>query len=207
MSITAAKRGGNVLPESRTAVNQKHVAATRVVDKPGARAGMKSFGAPLVGMGATSKGVWSSLMKLKNTSYYVFYDMQPVDRAGLVKSGVPSKMVGLISTDMGMSKDRFVKITGLSRATTNRKIASKTDFSVDESERLVGLVKLIGQVESIVKESGVPAGFKAAKWFNDWIEQPAPALGGLKPEELLDTSDGREAVSKLLSQIQSGAYA
>lgn len=207
MSITAAKRRVNVQPEARAVFIQKHAAAKPAVAKSAAGAGMRPFGVALVGMGATGKGVWSSLMKLKSTGYYVFYDMQPVDRAGLVKSGVPSKMVGLISTDMGMSKDRFVKITGLSRATTNRKIASKTDFSVDESERLVGLVKLIGQVESIVKESGVPEGFKAAKWFSDWIEQPAPALGGLKPEDLLDTSDGREAVSKLLSQIQSGAYA
>lgn len=207
MSITAAKRGGNVLPEARTVFTQKPVAAKPTTDKSAAGAGMKPFGVGLGGMGASGKGVWSSLMKLKHTGYHVFYDMQPIDRAGLVKSGVPSKMVGLISTDMGMTKDRFVKITGLSRATTNRKIASKTDFSVDESERLVGLIKLIGQVESIVRESGVPEGFKAAKWFSDWIEQPAPALGGLKPEELLDTSDGREAVSKLLSQIQSGAYA
>lgn len=207
MTIAAAKRGGDVPPKARKVFIQKHVTAKPTAGKSAASAGMKPFGFALVGMGASDKGVWPSLMKLKNTGYHVFYDMRPVDRAGLVKSGVPSRMVGLISTDMGMSKDRFVKITGLSRATTNRKIASKTDFSVDESERLVGLIKLIGQVESIVRESGVPEGFKAAKWFSDWIEQPAPALGGLKPEELLDTSDGREAVSKLLSQIQSGAYA
>lgn len=207
MSLTAAKQGRSFLPAARADFIQKHVAAKPTVDKSAAGVGTKPFGVALVGMGATGKSNWPSLMKLKNTGYYVFYDMQPVDRAGLVKSGVPSKMVGLISTDMGMSKDRFVKITGLSRATTNRKIASKTDFSVDESERLVGLIKLIGQVESIVRESGVPEGFRAAKWFSDWIEQPAPALGGLKPEEFLDTSDGREAVSRLLSQIQSGAYA
>ena len=154
-----------------------------------------------------SKGIWASLIAQRDVGYYVLYDMQAVDRAGLVKSGVPSRFVGSISTDMGVTKDRFVKITGLSKATINRKIANKTDLSVDESERLVGLGKLIGQVESIVKESGSLEGFKAAKWFGDWIVQPAPALGGRKPEEFLDTSDGREAVSKLLAQIQSGAYA
>lgn len=156
---------------------------------------------------AKYKGIWASMMAQRNAGYYVLYDMQPVDRAGLVKGGVPSRFVGSISTDMGVTKDRFVKITGLSKATINRKIANKTNLSADESEKLVGLGKLIGQVESIVKESGSPEGFKAAKWFGDWIVQPAPALGGRKPEEFLDTSDGRDAISKLLAQIQSGAYA
>ena len=80
-------------------------------------------------------------------------------------------------------------------------------MSVDGSERLVGLAKLIGQVETIVKQSGKPVGFKPAKWFSEWIEQPAAALGGHMPADLLDTSDGREAVAKLLAQMQSGAYA
>ena len=111
---------------------------------------------------AKNKGIWASMMAQRDAGYYVLYDMQPVDRADLVKGGVPSRFVGSISTDMGVTKDRFVKITGLSKATINRKIANKTDLSADESERLVGLGKLIGQVESIVKESGSPEGFKAA---------------------------------------------
>lgn len=139
--------------------------------------------------------------------YFDLYDMRPVDRVSLVKSGVPSRIVGSISSDMGVPKDRFVKIIGLSKATINRKIANETALSADESEKLVGLARLIGQVESIVKDSGSSDGFKAAKWFGDWIVQPAPALGGRKPDELLDTADGREAISRLLAQMQSGAYA
>ena len=133
--------------------------------------------------------------------------MPSLDRADLVKRGAPSHMVGVISREMDISKERFVRIVGLPRATVTRKIASKTDLSADESERLVGLAKLIGQVESMVKESGAPAGFKPAKWFGEWIALPVPALGGRKPEEFLDTSDGREAIGKLLAQMQSGAYA
>ena len=106
-----------------------------------------------------------------------------------------------------MSRDRFVSLIGLPRGTVTRRISQNEDLTVDESERLVGLAKLIGQVETIVKESGNPEGFNPAKWFSEWIEQPVAALGGRKPEELLDTSDGREAVSRLLSQMQSGAYA
>jgi uncharacterized protein (DUF2384 family) len=92
---------------------------------------------------------------------------------------------------------------GIRTVTNSRKRA----LSVVECERRVGVAKLIGQVDSIVSESGSPEGFKAATWFSEWIEQPATALGGYKPKDLLDTADGRETVSKLLSQMQSGAYA
>ncbi len=116
-------------------------------------------------------------------------------------------MVNVISREMDITKDRFVRIIGLPRATVTRKIANKASLSADESERLIGLAKLIGQVEAIVSATGAPAGFKPAKWFGEWISLPLPALGGRRPEDLLDTADGRELVSKLLAQMQSGAYA
>lgn len=153
------------------------------------------------------RAFWAKFPKDSHNSFVTLYAMQPVDRAGLIKRGAPSNMVTLFSKEMDITKDRFVQIMGFSRSTMTRKIANKTDLSIDESERLVGLAKLIGQVETMVKESGNPAGFNPAKWFSEWIAQPAAALGGRKPEELLDTSDGREAVSKLLAQMQSGAYA
>lgn len=77
----------------------------------------------------------------------------------------------------------------------------------NKSEWLVGYSKLIGQVEAIARQSGNPQGFDSAKWFAAWIAQPTAALGGRRPEELLDTADGCEAVSNLLAQMQSGAYA
>lgn len=92
------------------------------------------------------------------------------------------------------------------RTVTNNPENARSHLSVLERERRVGLAKLIGQVELIVKESGELEGFNATQWFGNWIAQPALALGGRKPAELLDTSEGREAVSKLLHQMQSGAF-
>lgn len=151
--------------------------------------------------------IWSSLAQDSQQGYVDLYEMPLIERAGLVKSGVPSLMVGVISAEMDITKERFVRMMGLPRATVARKIANKSDLSVDESERLVGIAKLIGQVETIVKQSGNPEGFRAGKWFSEWISEPAAALGGRKPEDLLDTADGREAIAKLLAQMQSGAYA
>lgn len=161
----------------------------------------------LVARPKKSTSIWVRLTKESHTGYADLYIMPSIDRSVLVKKRAPSNMVFVISKDMNIPKDRFVQIMGLSRATVARKMASKTDLSVNESERLVGIAKLIGQVETMVNQSGATDGFKPAEWFGEWIEQPAAAFGGIKPEELLDTSDGREAVAKLLSQMQSGAYA
>lgn len=150
--------------------------------------------------------MWGSFAKSGPSNYGMFFEMRPVDRAGVIKSGVPAAVVTKISQDMGFPRDRLVRLIGVPPATANRRLAKNADFSMDESERLVGLTKLIGQVEAIVRESGDSSGFQPAQWFGRWIETPVHALGGRKPEEFLDTSDGREAVSTLLAQMQSGAY-
>lgn len=164
----------------------------------------------IVGSGIAEKkqaGFWASLFKHTSIGYDDLYTMNNMDRAQLVKRGAPSRSLTVIAKDMNIPRERFVTLIGVKRATATRKLAKGQELSADESERVVGVAKLIGQVESIVKESGSPMGFQPARWFSDWIEQPSPALGGTKPADLLDTADGREAVSRLLSQMQSGAYA
>ena len=75
-------------------------------------------------------------------------------------------------------------------------------------KKLVGLSRLIGQVDAMVRESGeAPVGFDAARWFAAWMGEPVAALGGLRPQQLLDTADGREALATLLLQMRSGVYA
>lgn len=146
-------------------------------------------------------------MKIDEQAYRQVYEMQPLDRAALVKQRVPALMIAPIAADMGISKKKFAKIVGLSLATVNPRSSNKSLLSLTDSDLFVGVVKLIGQVDSIVNQSGAPVGFSAPAWFRQFIEQPVKALGGIKPAHLLDTTDGREAISQLLSQMQSGAYA
>jgi uncharacterized protein (DUF2384 family) len=79
-------------------------------------------------------------------------------------------------------------------------------LSQDESERALGIARLIGLVEKIVGESGEPAGFDAARWTAAWLERPNNALGGKTPGDFMDTADGRALVAGLVAQMQSGAY-
>ncbi|WP_321801540.1 MbcA/ParS/Xre antitoxin family protein [Caballeronia sp. J97] len=66
---------------------------------------------------------------------------------------------------------------------------------------------LIDQVQAIVEESGDPTNFDAGKWVRRWIKKPLPALGGLRPADFMNTSEGRHLISTFLSMAESGAYA
>lgn len=136
------------------------------------------------------------------------FALSALERARLVKQGMPARTVQEMSAAMGLPRDQLMRAVGLARSTVERKIAARSRLSEGESEKLVGLSRLIGQVEAMVRESGqAPKGFDAARWFAAWMAQPVAALGGLCPRELLDTADGREALSTLLLQMKSGAYA
>jgi uncharacterized protein (DUF2384 family) len=159
--------------------------------------------------------VWSGVRKRfgkgetpgRISSFRDVYFLPAVERDTLVKAGVPSEFAVVLIDSMGVSKDRFYKVLNISRSTLERKLQASADMNTAESERVIGLSKLIGQVQAMVAESGEPKGFDAARWFAAWMAEAAPALGGRKPEELLETADGREAISRLLAQMQSGTFA
>ena len=121
------------------------------------------------------------------------YRLSPVERAQRVKQGVPARELVAVSQAMGLPREQLMRVLGLARSTVERKITQR----------------LIGQVDAMVRDSAGAdaADFDAARWFASWMAEPVAALGGMAPQDLLDTADGREAVSTLLMQIQSGVYA
>lgn len=92
-------------------------------------------------------------------------------------------------------------------ATMNRRVKGKDQLQTAEDERVPGVARLVGQVRNIVEESGDPHGFDATAWMSRWLGEPLPALGGVRPLDLLDTTEGQALVSNTLVQMQSGAYA
>jgi putative toxin-antitoxin system antitoxin component (TIGR02293 family) len=95
----------------------------------------------------------------------------------------------------------------LSVSTLNRRAKASGVLQTDEGERILGLARLVGQVQTMVEESGDPVGFDAEEWTSQWLMEPVPALGGVKPIDLLDTMEGQTLVADALARLQSGAYA
>lgn len=135
------------------------------------------------------------------------YNASPEDRIKIIRRGMPATEAKRLVQVLGLEQKSFYHALGLKTATVNRKIAQSEQLSSDESERLLGVAKLIGQVEAIVSEAGDPDAFNAPEWISRWLREPLPALGGTAPIDLLDTMEGQAMVAEALARIQSGAYA
>jgi putative toxin-antitoxin system antitoxin component (TIGR02293 family) len=131
----------------------------------------------------------------------------PMERVELARAGVPAAALGVIARDMGIARDKLYTTIGVPRATMERKVRDQRRLSPDESERVLGVARLVALVEQMVGAAGAAPAFDAARWVAAWLDTPLPALGGERPASLMDTAAGREIVAGLVAQLQSGAYA
>jgi putative toxin-antitoxin system antitoxin component (TIGR02293 family) len=138
--------------------------------------------------------------------FVTLFSLPATARVEVAKRGVPAAFVSQLAEATGESKAHMVSLLGLSRATVDRKARDKQALSVVEGERVIGFAKLVGQVQTLVHESGDPQGFDAARWLAQWLERPIPALGGRLPAEYMDTLEGQQIVAGLLERT-GGAYA
>lgn len=139
--------------------------------------------------------------------YVALYQATPEDRVKLIRMGVKAASLVNTSKAMGVPRERLFATLNLPAGTVKRKISLDELLPPDQSERIIGLQKLIGQVETMVTESGDAEGFDPAKWVANWLETPCKALGGDRPADYMDTIEGQRIVSNLLGMMQSGAYA
>lgn len=139
--------------------------------------------------------------------YRELFAASPQARIAMIRQGVPAIEAKRLVQALGVEQKVFYQALGLKTATVNRKITQSEQLASDESERLLGVARLIGQVEAIVAESGDPKDFDAPEWLSRWLREPLPALGGTPPMALLDTMEGQAMVAEALARIQSGAYA
>lgn len=156
---------------------------------------------------AASEMTVLSLARNAETGQFMTWNtMDFTDKIRVIRSGVPAQCVGELSAVMGMPKEALMDSLGLSRATINRKVQRDQVLSAEESERVLGMQALIGQVQAMIDTETAPQ-FDAAKWLANWLAAPLPALGGATPASFMDTVEGQKYVGNLLEMAQSGAYA
>lgn len=137
-----------------------------------------------------------------------FYGQDVASLAAQARRGVPSSDLVLVSRAMGRPNEYLYRILNFPVATAKRKLKTGEKISPEQSERLIGLQRIIGHVETMMEESGVRGEpFDAPSWVADWLDRPCPALGNKRPADLMDTRMGQEVIEGLLAQMQSGAYA
>ena len=144
----------------------------------------------------------------KRSHFAAAFEIDPISRVVAIRKGVSSAELVRTSRAMGLPKERIYRMLRLPASTSKRKLAQQASFPPEQSERILGLQRLIGQVEVMVAESGAGGQpFDAGAWIARWLDQPSPALGNKAPGEFLDTIAGQEIIATLLAQMQSGAYA
>ena len=140
-------------------------------------------------------------------SYLGLFRASPFERIDMIQRGMRATEAKRIFADLAIGQSAAFKALKLSAATVNKKAKLHQTLSPGETERVIGIAKLVGQLEAILEESGDPAGFDATAWMSRWLQEPLPAIGGRRPVDLMDTMEGQALVSRELAQIQAGAYA
>lgn len=137
--------------------------------------------------------------------YLGLYAADPLARIAASRAGLPASEAKALLDDLGLSQDIGLRALALSIATTNKKAKNGERLAPDESERVIGLGRIMGQVEAMLGDGA--EGFDAQAWLGRWLTEPLPALGHRRPVELLDTMEGQGLVSQALARMESGAYA
>jgi putative toxin-antitoxin system antitoxin component (TIGR02293 family) len=191
----------------------KGPSVAKASDRP-SKLAAKTVGRGVAVTGTTGRQRESSLaanvLKLHWQDFREVFRSAPTARIDLIRNGVPADDFKHYVAGLGVPQERVYRMLKIPTATVNRKAALHEALTPEESAKVVGMAKLIGQVETMLAESGDPAeiaDFDAGKWLTDWMERPLPALGGSRPAEYMDTIEGQEMISRILAMMQSGAYA
>lgn len=135
------------------------------------------------------------------------YRAQRVERIAIVRTGVKAADAKAWLDMPEIGSMAMLKALDLSAATFNRKIKAQETLSKAESERVLGFVRLVGQLEAMVEDGADRDEVDLRAWMSRWLTEPLPALGHARPIDFLDTMEGQALVSQKLAQIASGAYA
>jgi len=110
---------------------------------------------------------------------------------------------------MARSAESTTEANASATGTGSTTVAAAGDMdSVGEGAAMPSAVrvKLIEQVQMLLRESGNTEPFDAAAWVERWLRRPNHALGGAAPELYLHTPQGEALLSSLIGAMAAGSY-
>jgi putative toxin-antitoxin system antitoxin component (TIGR02293 family) len=123
-----------------------------------------------------------------------------LDVHALIKSGFPYGVVAFLIKNVPELRDPafLQKAVGMSLRTSQRKIAGGNVLTSEQSSKAWNFAEVMTQATALFgsKEDGVR-----------WLCEPALALEGQRPIDLLSTSAGHDLVKDLLTRLEFGVYA
>ncbi|MDO8456822.1 MAG: DUF2384 domain-containing protein [Burkholderiaceae bacterium] len=174
-------------------------------DIPSPLAVLRQHRVPPIGSGKKSRG--SIEKRYRPQALYsgvsLFNEQVETERRG-----VPAQAFAGNIEKLKIPSSRAFQIFNIPKSTAAHKLKIGARFEGTDALASIRLEKLLSIAESIVANSLHPdaKNFDSGKWLGEWIERPQPALGGLKPADLLDTEAGGMRVQQVLASIESGTY-
>jgi putative toxin-antitoxin system antitoxin component (TIGR02293 family) len=119
------------------------------------------------------------------------------DLVRITREGLPVDTLTLLARELSIERKTLAKLVGISDRTLNRRIASASRLSAEESDRIVRFARVVAKTKDTLGTSE-----KASRW----LQSPNRALGGDRPLDLLDTDIGVRSVETILGRIEYGLY-
>jgi putative toxin-antitoxin system antitoxin component (TIGR02293 family) len=115
-----------------------------------------------------------------------------------IRRGLPTKTVDSVAKRLDLSSLATVESLGFAKRTWARRVQSGELLSPEESERVVGLARVLAVATQVLGDSTTA---------RRWLLTENRALGGIVPLRMLDTGIGASAVLDELGRIEHGVYA
>lgn len=90
------------------------------------------------------------------------YLASPAERVRLIHEQVPALRLKDLASEMHISQEHLLNMLKLPHASVRRKSRQGATLTTEQGERVIGLECLIGQVATMVEESGDTISFDAA---------------------------------------------
>jgi putative toxin-antitoxin system antitoxin component (TIGR02293 family) len=204
-------KGAIDMASHRSSASHTPAATSQRAASPAAKPPTKSIPAavakPKPASVASARDKPPALSSIPALSYIAVYRATPLERIDMIRRGILASEAKRLFAELPIGQGAGFKALNLSTATVNKKAKLGDTLSPEESERIVGFAKLVGQLEAMIQDSGNVEKFDARAWMARWLTEPLPAFGGVRPADLVDTMEGQGLVSAALAKIQSGAYA
>lgn len=116
--------------------------------------------------------------------------------ATVVKEGLSASLLRSLAEQLKLGLEELAAPLHLTSRTLHRRLEDGR-LSLDESERLYALNKIMAQATTVLGSEG-----KAV----DWLKSPVPALGGRTPLACAETQIGLREVEDVLTRIEDVVY-
>ena len=107
---------------------------------------------------------------------------------------------------LGLDSGKLAALLKLSPATVSRRRRDLRPLPAEASALLLGVARMVVDLQTIVETSGDHSGSDAGTWLGRWLTRPLPALGWRQPADWLGTVEDQQVVSDMLGRIVHGVY-